>query len=368
MLIRPVFGLDLMGALMATLMAAESHQALACSSFALPQSTFLGQNFDWHVGHGQILVNQKNEKKRSLKMFETDQSVGWVSRYGSLTFNQIALDHPISGMNQAGLIVVASENFGEGNAKAENRPTVNEYQWVQYQLDNFATVKEVMDHASEIGISSLLQELHYLVCDATAQCAAFEVSIAHQQLKVYQAGDFAIRVLTDTTYMDALKKYLIYQAHGAPKIQIDPFNSNDRFLSLASKLSLLTGLWHEPFSLDLVLNLLATVKQSGFTQWQFAFDSTAKIIKYQVESTKAAGVLDLTRFDFASDAGAQAVDIHEYIKNSPQAFHPMTHEDNVELVTQSMSYLGSVLPAGGEEKLKSYPAVLETAAIRRILW
>ena len=346
--------------LMLVLMGVETQNVWSSSTFALPQSTFLGQNFDWHVWHGQILVNKKNIRKRSLRMFDTDQSFDWVSQYGSLTFNQIALDHPMSGMNQAGLTVVASENFGEGDAKAKKRLTINEYQWVQYQLDNYATLKEVIEHVNDIGISSLLQECHYMVCDASTQCAAFEVSIANHQLKIYSGRDFPVRILTDTGYSDVLKKYVNYVSQGSPKFQLDPFDSNDRFLFLAVELSAVPTPRRWQFSFDGVLSLLGAVKQPGFTQWQIAFDSAAKKIRYKTELTNGIGLLDLTSFDFSSDTGVQAVDIHEYITISPKPFHVMTHEDNVKLVDESMSYLGSVLPVGGEQKLKSYPAILNS--------
>jgi len=350
------------------LLGIQSPDVGACSSFSLPQSTFTGRNFDWHVGHGQILVNKRNTKKKSLRMFDTDQSVDWVARLGSVTFNQIALDHPASGMNEAGLTVVACQNFGEGNSKATQRPTLNEYQWVQYQLDNYSTVKEVIEHMNDIGISSLLQELHYLVCDASKECAALEVSIAQHQLKVFSGEDFRIQALTDTSYLEAMKKFLSYESSGAPKLQIDPFDSSDRFLYLAIKLSAVRALSCGPCSFESVFCLLAAVKQPGFTQWQIAFDSGTKKIQYKTESTTGIGYLDLAAFDFSSDTIVQAVDIHEYIKNSPKSFHAMTHEDNVRLVDESMSYLGSVLPVGGDLKLKSYPVVLDTAVIHRVQW
>lgn len=341
-------------------------QGWSDSTFALPRSSFLGENLDGHVGHGQILINKRNIGKRSLKIFETDQPVEWVSRYGSLTFNQLALDHPMSGMNEAGLVVLASENFGEGNAKAEKQLTINEYQWVQYQLDNYATVDEVTEHVPEIGISSMLEELHYLVCDSSTQCAAFEVDISNHHLRFFKGLDFAVRVLTDTGYADDLKKFLVYQSQGAPKFQMDPFDSNDRFLFLALKLSVFPLVKVGQRSLENVLALLEAVKQPGFTQWQVAFDASSKKIRYKTESTTGIGSLNLNSLNFSPESGVQTVGIYEYSDNISKTFRGMTHQDNVDLVDQSMSYIGAVFPAGAEQKLKSYPWVFNSQDARRI--
>jgi choloylglycine hydrolase len=53
-------------------------------------------------------------------------------------------------MNEAGLVVEIMWLKESEYPPPDEHPTVNELQWVQYQLDNFATVTEVAANAERL--------------------------------------------------------------------------------------------------------------------------------------------------------------------------------------------------------------------------
>ena len=51
---------------------------------------------------------------------------------------------------------------------------IDEMQWIQHQMDNAATVDEVLRTDSKIRIVSHFGQSHYFVCDKTGKVATIE--------------------------------------------------------------------------------------------------------------------------------------------------------------------------------------------------
>src|SRR5262245_37286626 len=82
--------------------------AAACTTFLIPRApeAIMGKSYDWHHSHGLLIVNKANVEKTGLGLkFLTDKPPTWKSKYGSLTFNQVAREFPNSGINEEGLAV-----------------------------------------------------------------------------------------------------------------------------------------------------------------------------------------------------------------------------------------------------------------------
>lgn len=76
----------------------------------------------------------------------------WTSKYGSVSFNMYGVGLPRGGMNEKGLIIEALVLLNGKFPSPDDRPSINPNQWVQYQLDNFATTEEVISHVEDIRI------------------------------------------------------------------------------------------------------------------------------------------------------------------------------------------------------------------------
>src|ERR1700755_3020224 len=77
---------------------------LACTTFCLKNKgeVLFGKNYDWNIGDGLIFVNKRGVSKEGAA---DKNAARWVSKYGSVTFNQYGRENPSGGMNEAGLVI-----------------------------------------------------------------------------------------------------------------------------------------------------------------------------------------------------------------------------------------------------------------------
>ena len=110
----------------------------SCTIFSLYPNNqhWIGRTFDWSYGHGLVFTNKRNVSKSGLKLLPTDISGRWISKYGSITFNQFGREFPTGGMNEAGLVVEALELKSSIFPASDTRASLNELQFIQYLLDN----------------------------------------------------------------------------------------------------------------------------------------------------------------------------------------------------------------------------------------
>src|SRR6266566_3100326 len=128
--------------------------AFSCTTFVLESGkrVYLGKNLDWDWDDGIVLVNQRNVQKRAFVAAEN--AATWTSKYGSVTFNQFGREMPFGGMNEAGLVV---ENMWLDDTKypsVDTRPEINLLQWIQYQLDNYSTVQQVIESDKKLRLEN----------------------------------------------------------------------------------------------------------------------------------------------------------------------------------------------------------------------
>src|SRR5450432_235264 len=98
-------------------------QVFACTTFFINKNGELifGRNYDWVSDAGLVCTNLKGLYKTSLKT-RNDNTISWVSKYGSITFNQYGKEFPTGGMNETGLVVELMWAAGSQYPKPDNRP------------------------------------------------------------------------------------------------------------------------------------------------------------------------------------------------------------------------------------------------------
>lgn len=150
----------------ASLLCMIASPALPCSTFTLTRDgeVVFGRNYDFEIGDGMVLVN-----KRGMQKVSYAGTLSWISRYGSVTFNQFGKEAPMDGMNEAGLVVALMWLDGT-RYPSDDRPPLNVLEWIQYQLDNYGTVAELLANAEKVRVRGGTP-LHYLVADATGASA-----------------------------------------------------------------------------------------------------------------------------------------------------------------------------------------------------
>ena len=74
---------------------------LGCTTFCLvgKGEVLFGRNYDWIIGDGLVMINKRGVVKTAT-VVESNNVAKWVSKYGSVTFNQYGRENPAGGMNE----------------------------------------------------------------------------------------------------------------------------------------------------------------------------------------------------------------------------------------------------------------------------
>jgi penicillin V acylase-like amidase (Ntn superfamily) len=159
-----------------------------------------------------MFVNQRGLLKTGWEESTTGEIASWVSQYGSLTFNLIGYQMVWAGMNEAGLMLNALELPENIAPPADHRPPLVNVFWLQYLLDNYASVNEVISSEEQVRLSTLTgrDAGHYLVCDRHGDCAVIE--FLEGEMVVYTGEELPVAALANSTYQDSVKSWRNYVA------------------------------------------------------------------------------------------------------------------------------------------------------------
>lgn len=247
--------------------------ASACTTFMLdgPEGHVVGKSYDWHMGQGVLVSNPAGRSKHSL-LVSPSRPARWISRYGSLTFNQYGLELPNGGVNEAGLVVEIMWLKEAGQEPVDRRPAINELQWIQMQLDLRASVKEVLQHLDEVRVERVSGKVHYMVCDATGTCATVEA--LGSRLVVHPEAQ--PRALTNDPY-EASRAYA--QAHAqAPR----GHGSLPRFARAAQ-----VSVARHRAPVVAAFELLDSVQIPNYTKWQIVYDTSSPGVHFRTSEQRA---------------------------------------------------------------------------------
>jgi penicillin V acylase-like amidase (Ntn superfamily) len=183
---------------------------LSCTTFVLDNNgqPVYGKNMDWtDYGPCSVFVNKRGFAKTCMPVpAEQDtKTISWTSKFGSVTFNwYYGREFPFEGINEAGLFVSTMGLPATEFPGTDSRPALYAFQWVQYQLDNFSSVDEVI--ASDRNVRPAMQGsrgCHFLVSDSKGNCASIEWLDGKM---VYHTGEtLPYKALTNSTYEESIE-------------------------------------------------------------------------------------------------------------------------------------------------------------------
>jgi len=230
----------------------------ACTAF-LQDGLFAGKNYDWHLDYGLLIVNKKGIAKRAILLDPTDKAAEWVSRYGSVTFNQYGREMPNGGVNEVGLVVETLMLPGTQNPAPDERPALTA--WVQYQLDNSGTVGEVIASDKAVRISHVMpMPIHFFVCDREGHAAVVE--FLGGKLVCHTGDKLPYRLITNDTCANSLAYLAQHDGFGGAKpIQKGSYNSLDRFVVAAGRLKTYRPQDAQQSPIPYAFDTLAAVRQ-----------------------------------------------------------------------------------------------------------
>jgi len=330
--------------------------AHSCSSFVFNNNSQLlfGKNYDWMIEDGMLVINKRNMAKTAITISGT-QPISWVSRHGSITFNQCGREMPSGGMNEMGLVIELMWLDDAEYPTADSRPTLTELQWIQYQLDTASNVQEVIASDSEVRIApDSMSHIHFLVCDSSGDCAAIE--FLNGRMVTHRREEMPVTVLTNHPYtasVEFLRQHLGFGGENA--IPGGP-DSLDRFVRIAAHKNDDLATTHNS-AIEHAFNLLKDVVADN-TKWSIVYDISARQIHFHTASNSSLRSVCMEMFSFECDTPVKVLDINAKIEGDITS-HFITYDysinrDLIDRVFDQTEFLRQ-LPEEVRDELARYP-------------
>jgi choloylglycine hydrolase len=335
--------------------------AAACSTFLLRDGTrmVLGKNFDMMVREGMLMTNQRNVSKVAL-LGPGQNPAQWVSKYGSITFNQVSKEYPFGGINEAGLIVEIMWLESARYPDPDSRAAVPELQWIQYQLDNCASVEEVIATDGSIRIEAMGKPVHFLVADRAGDVATIE--FVGGELVCHRGKTLPIPALTNNTYDESMSFLKEHKGFGGKKPIVTTYESLDRFATVVKMLRK-----HVRCPQPLIpraFEILDKVAQGEGTVWTIVYDMDKRTIHFKNVTNRSIRTVRLDAFDFDCAVQPGMLDTEALLSGDVSAsFEPYSTDGNRKLVKHTFTRYRELefmsLPESAQEYLARYPEKLE---------
>ena len=330
------FNKKLIGFLMSTASALSMHlmaiqPAKACTRavYTSPDAQFVvtGRNMDWFEPLDASLWSLPQGLKRNGAAGQN--SLEWVSKYGSVVvtgFDKAVAD----GLNEKGLAVNAlylgETNFGQRNIK---NPGLSWAGYVQYLLDNFASVSEAVQAMKDSKIEVVASPipgadpqpptLHFSLSDSTGDSAIFE----------YLNGDLVIhhgkqyKVMTNSPiYSKQLALNTYWKIIGGENMLPGTVRATDRYVRASYYIEQIpTPDNHIKAVTDVMAVMRNTAQPQGKvnaktpnispTIWQSIADNANKIYYYQQTNLPSGVWVDFKDLDFSNGALVMKVTLQD---------------------------------------------------------
>ncbi len=319
----------------------EACTALRMKTSAPSAGVVVAKNYDWSNEQGAVLTNKRGVAKRALLLSTRSAPAAWTSRYGSLTFNQYGRELPNGGMNERGLVVEVLWLGGSRYPAPDMRVTLNELQWVQYNLDNFATLQEVAAAAPGLRVSNLYAPVHYFVCDASGACGTFEY--IGGALVVHRGKGLPMAALTNSTY--ARSTAFARRAAGLGGAQAAPTGAGSLARFTRAALAVRKAAAGSSGGAALVAEAFAAlddVAQDSQTKWQIVYEPQARRAHFRTHSSASTKTVDFGEASFDGRCSTPVMGLDMGTRRAGSAnkrFTPWTGSQNSSLINDSFAKL-----------------------------
>jgi len=335
----------------------------ACSTFMLSRERCLivGHNLDQSFyTPGIIHVNPGGERKRSVSGFDLELRevetpiLEWVSKYGSVTFSYLGRNLPDCGMNEAGLTVSEMALAESAFPFNDSLPSMIVHQWIQYQLDNFETVGEVLEHLHEINIEPVSTftppssaNYHFFVTDARGEVAIIE--FIEGRPRVYTGESVPVPALCNTAYNRELERLNEYRGIGGWFKRRVGSHGDDRFIRCAEAIEKF-GRSKAVSEIDFCFDLLAKLQFERTKQWSIAYDVLNRRVYFRTAGNPGVRYFDMASLDFSAGASPlvfEDIDVNVDGDISDR-FVPFTEDSDRRVIDRFLRNLVQLVSKTGE--------------------
>ncbi len=326
-------------------------KVFSCTAFFIntPDEIIFAKNFDWLSAKGQLVQNNRGKSKVAL-ISNADKSKSWVSKYGSVTFNQYGVEFPLGGMNEKGLVVEMLWLNDTKYEATDSRLCVNELQWVQYQLDMSYDVGEVISSLSQLRISDAHSNVHFMVADKKGSYAMIE--FINGELVVSNTTN-EYPVLANNPYKNELDYLKQHQGFGGDKQLKQTGFSKDRFVATCTAFNNIPNKGIK----DYAFKVLDEVSGSG-TVWSIVYDMNSGTIYFKTEENSTQRSLNINSLDFSCLNDFKTFDLSQ---KGEVKFTKSSLESNAILIdsaVEEVEFLSEV-PKDYIDRVKKYPSTVK---------
>jgi len=304
----------------------------SCTTFVLKDSkghVVFGRNFDFPAGYGHMHVNKRGQLKSSLPV-PGEEVVEWVSRYGSVTFNQGGREFPYGGMNEAGLVIELMWLQEAQYPPHDDRHGLMELQWVQYNLDNAASVREVIANNKLIRITDkATAPLHFLVADRSGDVATIE--FLDGKMVVHRGENLPYTVLANCTYETSVDFKSNKDMGTDREFTGWTNNSSGRFAEAASMVQDYDESEYD--MVDYAFVVLDSVAQHPGTVWSIVYDISNAAISFKTVVNKEIRDISFADLDISCEAANLYADL-DLFDGKAESLKEITVEANLDCINK----------------------------------
>jgi len=220
------------------------------------------------------MTNSRNLEKVAL-VDPSEKAIKWISKFGSITFNQIGKDLPYGGINESGLVVEHMTLDETVYPSKDSRYAIGAFQWIQFQLDNYSTIEEVINSDTLLRIVDATSKIHFLVSDRFGHVAAIE--FLNGKTVVHTGKSLPVETLANSTYEKSVNCY-----NNNSDIHSD--RSLYNFCTAAHKVHQENSLPNDSTIIN-AFQTLSAVSQGLNTKWSIVYDVINMRIYFKIFET-----------------------------------------------------------------------------------
>ena len=299
-----------------------------------------GRSMDWKTEmHSNLWVFPKGMERNG----ETGtNSLKWTSKYGSVVTSAFEIAST-DGMNEKGLVAnLLWLPEAEYPIRDQSKPGLAITAWVQYMLDNFATVGEgvaAIDENTFQVVSDMMPDgsrlatLHLSISDATGDCAIFEY--IGGKLTVYHSKEY--KVMTNSpTYNKQLALNEYWKSIGGLSFLPGTNRPSDRFARASFYINALPQTDDVRIAIASVFSVIRNTSvpygistlefpEISTTQWRTVSDSKDLLYFFESSLTPNTFWVNLREIDLSEGAPVLKLSIangETYHGNATKDFKP----------------------------------------------
>lgn len=293
------------------------NNAFGCSAFLVKDKDhcIIGFNENWKTMPGMVVINKRGVVKKNLSWNHlvtanttSEPELEWTSKYGSVSFNLLGFDLPCYGLNEKGLFIVELFLDKTFSLPDSLKPKMFWAHWIQYQLDNYSTVDEVINglkHTPVIDWWPTFPGSHFYVSDKKGNTAAIE--LIDGKFHVSSGKTMPVPVLCNDKYQEELTRMKRFKPFGGNEtLDLASINWDNRF----SKAACYIKNYNPSNDTNVILYAFNVLDRLIAGQWQTVVDVKNNIIYFRSDQGKSIKSLNLSHCDFSKNASTKFIDIN----------------------------------------------------------